>query len=156
MTAQPSLPFDMSPVLKMYMESIELWKKNYENFMKNAKDMQGSFGAPNGHAAAPVTDATGAATSAYDAPLLNWQKSGGELFKRFVHNQIELCQFFSNRWAVYLKLPQQLSQCRSMTEFGTLQGSFLSQFATDYMHETEKLAQPVTELMASWTGPKNA
>ena len=36
MTTPPSSPFDISPMLKMYMESIELWKKNYENFLKSA------------------------------------------------------------------------------------------------------------------------
>ncbi len=146
MTAQPSSPFDISSVLKMYMESIELWKKNYENFMNNAKDMHGAPGL-NGQA----THAPNGAASSHDATLLNWQKSGEDLFRRFVQNQIELCQFFSNRWAQYLKLPDQFSQCRSMTELGNLQSSFLSQFANDYMHETRKLARPMTELMTSST-----
>ena len=35
MTTQPSSPFDISPMWKMYMEPIELWKKNYENFLKS-------------------------------------------------------------------------------------------------------------------------
>jgi|SRR5271157_793005 len=153
MTAQPSSPFDISPMLKMYTESLELWKKNYENMMKNAKDTQGAFGA-NG--AAQVTHSPADSTAAHDAALLNWQKSSEELFKRFVQNQIELCHFFSSRWEQYLKLPEQLSQCRSLTELGNLQSSFLSQFAKDYMHETEKLAKPVAELMTSGTGARNA
>ena len=45
MTAQPSSPFDFSPMLKTYMESVELWKKNYENVMKSAKDAQGASAA---------------------------------------------------------------------------------------------------------------
>ena len=106
--------------------------------------------------AAQVTHSPAGSTSAHDAALLNWQKSGEELFKRFVQNQIELCHFFGSRWEHYLKLPEQLSQCRSLTELGNLQSSFLSQFAKDYMHETEKLAHPVAELMTSGTGAKNA
>jgi hypothetical protein len=152
MTAQPSSPFDISPMLKMYMESIELWKKNYENMMKSANDIQGTPGATE---AAQVTHSP-ASASAYDAALLNWQKSGEEFFKRFVQNQIELCHFFSSRWEQYLKLPEQLSQCRSLTELGNLQSSFLSQFANDYMHETEKLAHPVAELMTNRSNQKNA
>ena len=152
MTAQPSSPFDISPMLKMYMESIELWKKNYENMMKSAKDMQGASGA---NEAAHVTHSP-AGASAYDAALLNWQKSGEELFKRFVQSQIDLCHFFSSRWEQYLKLPEQLSHCRSLTELGNLQRSFLSQFANDYRHETEKLAHPVAELMTNWSNSKNA
>ncbi len=85
---------------------------------------------------------------------MNWQKSGEELFRRFIQNQIELCHFFGNRWEQYLRLPDQLSQCRSLTELGNLQTSFLNQFANDYMHETEKLAQPVAEVMTSLAGAK--
>jgi len=162
MTAQPSSPFDISPMLKMYMESLELWKKNYESIVAKATDQQG-VGEANGHADKPreIAPSVGggasthdAASPAYDAAILNWQNSAGDLFKRFVHNQVELCHFFGNRWEQYLKLPEQLSQCRSMTEIGNLQTSFLSQFANDYMNETQKLAQPVAELMKSWPGAK--
>ena len=138
MTTQPLSPFDISPMLKMYMESIELWKKNYENFLKSAP--LGADGIDGKNAEAESI------TSAYDAALLNWQKSGEEVFKRFVQNQMELCHFFGHRCEQYLKLPEQLSQCRSLTELGNLQSSFLSQFANDYMQETEKLAKPVADL----------
>lgn len=153
MTAQPSSPFDISPMLKMYTESFELWKKNYENMVMNAKDTQGALGA---NEAAQVTHSPAVSAPAYDAALLNWQKPGEELFKRFVQNQIELCHFLSSRWEQYLQLPEQLSQCRSLAELGKLQSSFLSQFANDYMHETEKLAHPAAELMTTWGGTKNA
>lgn len=147
MTAQPSAQFDISPVLKMYMESIDLWKRNYEAFMHNAKDMQA---ASAGRASAESI------ASARDSALLNWQKSSEDLFKRFVQSQIEICHFFSHRWEQYLKLPEQFSQCRSVTELGNLQAAFLSRFANDYMQETEKLAQPVAEAMTNWAGPKHA
>ncbi len=151
MTAQPSSPFDISPILKMYTESMELWKKNYENMMKNAKDTQGAFGA-NG--TAQVTHSPACITPAFDAASSNRPKSVEDLFKRFVQNQIELCHFFGSRWEQYLKLSDQLSQCRSPTELANLQSAFLSQFAKDYMHETEKLAHPVAELMTNWGGEK--
>ena len=138
MTTQPLSPFDISPMLKMYMESVELWKKNYENFLKSAP--LGADGIDGKNAEAESI------TSAYDAALLNWQKSGEEVFKRFVQNQMELCHFFGHRCEQYLKLPEQLSQCRSLTELENLQSSFLSQFADDYMQETEKLAKPVADL----------
>ena len=82
-------------------------------------------------------------TSAYDAALLNWQKSGEEIFKHFVQNQMELCHFFGHRCEQYLKLSEQLSQCRSLTELGNLQSSFLSQFASDYLQEAGKLRKQV-------------
>jgi len=80
-------------------------------------------------------------TSPDDAALLNWQKSGEEIFKRFVQNQMELCHFFSQRCEQHLKLPEQLSQCRSLTELGELQSAFLSKFASDYLLEAGKLAR---------------
>ncbi len=150
MTAQSS-PFDVSAAMQICMQSVEFWKKNYENLVKNAKDMQGSY-RMNGPSVQPA--GPGASTS--DAALLEWQQSGGALFKRFVQNQIRLCRFFGNRWEHYLTLPEQLSQCRSLTDLGNLQASFLSQFAKDYMHELEKFAYPVTKLMAKPAEEKKA
>ena len=137
MTTQLLSPIDISPTLKMYMEFIEYSKRNYENFLKSAP--LGADGIDGKNAEAESI------TSAYDAALLNWQKSGEEVFKRFVQNQMELCYFFGHRCEQYLKLPEQLSQCRSLTELVNLQSSFLSQFANDYMQETEKLAKPVAD-----------
>ena len=44
-------------------------------------------------------------TSPNDAALLDWQKSGEEIFKRFVQNQMEFCHLFGHRCEQYLKLP---------------------------------------------------
>ena len=85
-------------------------------------------------------------TSPNDAAMLNWQKSGEKIFKRFVQNQMELCHFFGHRCEQYLDLPERLSQCRSQTELENLQSSFISQFANDYIQETEMLAKPVADL----------
>jgi hypothetical protein len=84
-------------------------------------------------------------TSPNDAAMLNWQKSGAEIFKRFVQNQMELCYFFGHRCEQYLKLPEQISQCRSLTELGELQSAFLSKFASDYLLEAGKLGGSVGE-----------
>ena len=138
MTTQPLSPFDISPMLKMYMESMELWKKNYENFLKSVPLGAESIDGKKAEAES--------ITSPNDAALLTWQESGEEIFKRFVQNQMELCHFFGHRWEQYLKLPEQLSHSRSLTELENLQSSFLSQFANDYMQETEKLAKPVADL----------
>ncbi len=151
MTAQPN-PFDMSPVLRMYTESVEAWKKSYETLAKSAKEMQSAYGADADKAA----QAADGGASAIDAAVLNWQKSSEELFKRFVENQVEICRFFGNRWEQYLKLPDQVSHCRSITDLGNVQAQFLSQFANDYMHESEKLAKPVAELMTGIANGKAA
>ena len=84
-------------------------------------------------------------TSPNDAAMLNWQKSGAEIFKRFVQNQMELCYFFGHRCEQYLKLPEQISQCRSFSELGELQSAFLSKFASDYLLEAGKLGGSVGE-----------
>ena len=138
MTTPPSSPFDIAPMWKMYMEPFDLWKKNYENFLKSPP-----LGAEGIEGKKAEVESI---TSANDAAMLNWQKSGEEIFKRFVQNQMELCHFFGHRCEQYLKLPEQLSQCRSLTELENLQSSFLSQFANDYMQETEKLSKPVADL----------
>ena len=133
MTTQPLSPIDISPTLRMYMEFIELSKRNYENFLKSAplraNGMDGKKAEVEG------------ITSPNDAALLIWQKSGEEIFKRFVQNQMELCHFFSQRCEQHLKLPEQLSQCRSLTELGDLQSAFLSKFANGYLLEAGKLAR---------------
>jgi hypothetical protein len=137
-TEQPlSSTFDIAPMWKMYMEPIELWKKNYETFLKSAPFGANGLGEISG---------AGSATSFYEGALLQWQKLGEELFKRSVQNQMELCEFFRDRWAQYLKLPEQLSQCRSVTKLGELQSAFLSKFASDYTQEAGKLAGSVAGL----------
>jgi hypothetical protein len=147
--------FDLSPVLKAYVESIDVWKKNYENLAKSAREFQG-FAAEGqgGHGAAPAAPSSHDAepspsTAAYDTAVAQWQKSGEDLFKRFAQNQVELCRFFASRWEQYLSLPDQVAKCHTVGEFGALQHAFLTRFATDYMQESEKLAQPFAEYMAS-------
>ncbi|MFZ1108937.1 MAG: hypothetical protein WAN43_11430 [Rhodomicrobium sp.] len=148
-------PFDMSPIFRMYMESIETWRKNYETFVKNAHSAYPGDDV-SGKAAANATHAAESAASAMDAAVVNWQKSSEELFKRFFENQAEICRFFSARWEQYLKLPEQLSHARSIAELGNIQSQFMSQAANDYAHETEKLAKPVAEAMTSMAGSKAA
>jgi hypothetical protein len=58
---------------------------------------------------------------------------------------MELCEFFRDRWAQYLNLPEQVSKCRSLTELGELQSAFLSKFANDYLLEAGKLAGSVAK-----------
>jgi hypothetical protein len=132
-TEQPlSSTFDIAPMWKMYMEPIEVWRKNYASFLNGVPFRANGIGENSG---------AGLATSFYDGALLQWQKSGEELFKRFVQYQIELWHFLGGRWEQYLTLPEQISQCRSFTELGELQSAFLSKFASDYLQEAGKLAR---------------
>ena len=97
MTTQPLSPIDISPTLKMYMEFIEFSKRNYENFLKSAPLRANGMDGKKAEVES--------ITSPNDAAMLNWQKSGEEIFKRFVQNQMELCHFFGHRCEQYLKLP---------------------------------------------------
>ena len=137
MTTQPLSAIDISPTLKMYMEFIEFSKRNYENFLKSAPLRANGMDGKKAEVES--------ITSPNDAAMLNWQKSGEEIFKRFVQNQMELWQFLGGRWEQYLNLPEQISQCRSLTELGELQSAFLSKFASDYLLEAGKLAGSVGE-----------
>jgi hypothetical protein len=133
-----SFEFNVAPLMKMYADSIEAWKRNYESLAMNAKGAQSPY--------MPADSQT-----AYDAAIATWQKSGEELFKRFSEQQIEIYRFFIARWEEFLKLPAKLAQCRTPAEAGQVQAAFLSQFATDYMQEAQKLSQPIGELMSHWT-----
>jgi hypothetical protein len=135
-----SFEFNMAPIMKMYMDSMEAWKKNYETL------------AGNGTHVAPFYS-TDVAKTAYDFALVNWQKSGEEVFKRFVEQQIEICRFFAGRWEQYLKLPDQLAHCQTPAEIGQVQVALLGQFASDYMRESSKLSQPMGQLMSKWASP---
>ena len=131
MTTQQSSPFDIAPMWKMYMEPIELWKKNYETFLKNTPFRADGMDEKKGEVES--------ITSPNDAALLKWQKSGEEIFKRLCKTRWSLPLLWPTLRAVS-KFPERLSQCRSLTELGNFQSSFLSQFTNDYMQETEKLA----------------
>jgi len=74
MTTQLSSPFDISPTLKMYMEFIELWKRNYENFLKSA--LLGADGMDGNKAEVENI------TSPNNATPLSWQESGEESSSR--------------------------------------------------------------------------
>ncbi len=139
-TPQGTQPFDfdIAPVFKMYLESVEAWKKNYETLVKTTNRQKTS------RPAEAVTSA------AYDAAMVNWQKNGEELFKNLVEQQVELCHFFGRRWEQYLRLPDQLAKCHSASEFSHVQTDFLSQLASDYANESSKLMQPFNALMSSW------
>lgn len=145
MTAQPAQQFyeaNIAPVMKLYLDSMETWTKNYGaiagTVQRNGQDFS----------AAPSKDSTIAFT--------NWQKSGEEAFKHFIELQIELCRFFAGRWEHYLKLTDQIAHCQTPAEAGQVQASFLSEFASDYMQESNKLTRPMGELMSQWTGMRHA
>jgi hypothetical protein len=72
-TEQPlSSTFDIAPMWKMYMEPVEAWRKNYKTFLKSAPFRANGLGEISG---------AGLATSFYDGALLQWRKSGEELFR---------------------------------------------------------------------------
>jgi hypothetical protein len=143
--SQQSYAFSMAPIMKMYMDSFEAWKHNYDAFTAGAKDYTGQHTSYSSNTAKP----------AFDTAFTGWQKSGEELFRRFVEHQIELCRFFASRWENYLKLPDQLAHCQSPAEMGQVQAAFFTQFASDYMQEASKLSQAVGELMSHWAAPRH-
>jgi hypothetical protein len=97
-----------------------------------------------------MTAANDPYSSTFDQAMANWQKTGEEVFKRFVEQQIELCRFFGKRWELYLKLPEQFSNCKTPADAAQLQMAFLNQMATEYAKEGSRLTQPITELMSRW------
>ncbi len=134
--------FNVAPVMKLYMESLEAWKRNYEALAGNAGNVLSAYS----------TDHT---KTAYDTAAGGLQKSGEDMFKRFVAQQIELCRFFAGRWEQYLKLPGQLASCHTPADLGQLQVAFLNRAANDYVNETGQLSKPMTDLLSQGASPRH-
>lgn len=133
----PRFDFDFGPAFKMYMENLEKWRKSYEQLAQVSR-VQPAYTAE-------------AVSPNYDKAVGQWQKTGEELVRRFVEQQIELCRFFEKRWEQYLSLSDQLAQCRSAIDYSQAQLAFMNQLASDYARESGKFMQPMNELMAGWT-----
>lgn len=128
---------DLAPALKMYLDSVESWKQNYEKLIQSsnlALDPRGSVSSPLGH----------------EREAEKWRKAGEDLFKNFVEEQVEICRFFGKRWERYLDLPEQVAQCKTPAEIGQLQLAFLTRMAAEYAQESAKLMRPMNEYIAKW------
>ncbi|HEY7646080.1 MAG TPA: phasin family protein [Hyphomicrobiales bacterium] len=141
--AAQQFDIDVTPVFRMYQESVDAWKKNYEALLANA-------------GASPVKSAPNFFGNGYERAMTDWQEVGGDVFKRLVEQQVELCRFLGHRWEAYLKLPDKLSHCKTPAEFAQLQQDFINQMGAEYMQESIKLAQPLAEFATSWTGRRPA
>lgn len=128
---------DVAPALKLYLESIESWKENYKKLLESA-DMQ-SAANQNPYA------------EGYNQAMANWQSMCGELYKRFIDDQVELCRFLSHRWENYRDLPRQASHCRNPAELAQLQIDFMNRMMSEYAQESMKLMQPVNDLLAKYS-----
>lgn len=129
---------DYAPALRMYLDTLENWRKQYEVLLTNA-------GAAGGNSAQNLMSPNVEKTWA------NWQHAGEDAFKRAVDQQIELCRFFGKRLALYRDLPEKLSRCKNPADFAQLQLDFINRMSTDYMQESATLARPVTEMVTNWT-----
>jgi len=134
---------DLGPALKLYIDGMESWKKQYENLLQTAIPAQ---------SVSPYKPVR----PSQDEAMSSWQKSGQELFKRFVEQQVELCRFFGKRWEEYLALPGQFADCKTPAEAGQMQLAFMNQMAADYAQESAKLMQPMGDLMAKWVSGRHA
>jgi len=133
-----TLDFNVVPVMKIYLDSVEAWRKGYEQLTMNWSGSEPAYSVHD-------------TKHTYESAVANWNKPAEEMFKRFVEQQIEICRFFANRWEQYLQLPDQIAHCHSPAELGQVQATFLNRAASDYMHETGKLSQPLGELVSNLT-----
>jgi hypothetical protein len=129
--------FDFAPALKMYMDSMEIWKENYEKFLQNANLASTFQGADS-------------AQASHEQVVTDWQKSSEALYRRFIEQQIELFHFLGRRLELYRDMPEQLAQCKTPADFAQMEIAFLNRMATEYAQETAKLMTPMTELMTAW------
>ncbi len=134
--AQPRFetPFDTSSVMDIYLASVEAWKKNMDAFAEaSASQLKQRSVGPSPAAEMVKTPA-------------QLQKTGGDLFRRVIEEQMELCRFFGRRWEQYLSLPADISRCHSPAEIAQLQLSFLTKMAADYGAEGRHFAHTFQEL----------
>jgi hypothetical protein len=135
--AQSAEHIDITPLVKAYMEGLESWRKPCEALLTDDGP------APEGAEAGRVA-------SGFEAGMTAWRTAGGDAFKGFVEQQIELCRFLGSRWERYLDLPEQCAHCRTPLEIGQLQAAFLSRMAADYAVESTMLMQPMSKLVARY------
>ena len=144
--SQQSFETATAPVMQIYLDYVEAWKRSYEAMAGNTAKSQAKEPAYSSEAA----------KSDHDSALDDWKKSSEDIFQRFVEQQVEICRFFARRWEQFGSLPVQLAHCQTAAEIGQAQMAFLTQFTNDYLCESGKLAAPMAGLMAKLVTPPHA
>ncbi len=126
---------DLLPILKLYLEGIEAWKKNYDQFVDANKASR----------AFDTQDRTLFANSSETNDL---QKSAESLFKRQIENQIEICRFYGKRWEEYLTIADCIHRCKTMADLGKMQSAFVTKMINDYTAEGKRLWEPVLDFVS--------
>jgi len=134
--AMKQIEFDATPIVNMYVESIQNWQKSCDSFAKSM--------ASNENFMAPKTY-----NSSQNDFMGSLQKSGTAVFNRFVESQIDLCRFYECRLMRYLKIPGSVAACRTPSELTQVQTSFLNDFVTDYAAESTKLMKPFKDRLST-------
>jgi len=136
-TAAQRFDFDIAPALKIYLDSLESWKENYEKLLQQTQLAANASSASMGR-------------QPYEQALESWKQSSDVVFKRFVEHQIEICRFFGRRWERYLGLPEQFARCKTPADVAQLEMEFATRMAQDYAEESAKLMKPMAALAATW------
>jgi hypothetical protein len=135
--AQSVEHIDIAPFVKAYMDGLESWRKPCETLLADDSPARNPGEAD-------------LFTWTFEHGIANWQRTGGEAFKRFVEQQIELCGFLGRRWERYLDLPEKCAHCGTPLELGQLQFASLSRMAADYAVESTRLMQPMSKLISRY------
>lgn len=135
--------FSFAPALKIYLDSVESWKKNCEKIVQQTQEIANSRNA----ALPPYAN---------EQTVEGWQKMGEVMFRSYVERQIELCSFFGRRWERYLELPERMAQCKTPGDLVQLEREFVTRMAQDYADEGAKLARPLAELADKWPSGRMA
>ena len=118
----------------MQIQSLDACKKGYETFIQASEKSVSETTALLQEGAGRL------------API---QKTGEEIYRHVVENQIELCRFFAGRWEHYLTLPSEISHCRTPADIAQLQLAFVTKMASDYTQEGSRLARPFQEIVSN-------
>lgn len=132
--AQPR--FETSSVMDMYLASVNAWKKNLDAF----SEASGSQVKQRNDMPSPAAE--------MEKTSAQLQRTGENIFRHVIEEQIELCRFFEKRWEQYLSLPADISRCHSPTDIAQLQLSYLTRMAADYGTEGRRFAQAFQEVVS--------
>ena len=135
--AMKQIEFDATPIVNMYVASIQNWQKSCGSLAKSMASNE-NFSAPKTY------------NSTQEAFMGSLQQSGTAMFNRFVETQIDLCRFYECRLMRYLKIPGSVAACRTPSDLTQVQSSFLNDLVTDYAAESTKLMKPFKEQLSLW------
>ena len=139
MNAQQAPAFNVAPFIKMYLDSVEVWKHSYDALAEDLEETAQKHETPARNVAKPPVELAAA----------SWQKPAGDIYQHFIHQQLAVWRLATKRWQSYLDLPAQLARCETPAAIGQLQADFMKRLVDDDIQEAASFSQDAARTMPS-------